>query len=237
LAVSLSTYSLPIGTPADSRCLIRSLLHATPSPPLRAALTQTSSPYPYPEPRRRRCVCWAPCRRWCAGCARTRPSPRGSRRCRCAQHRCRDPQVANRNARVWPRGDREWPLNDRQIPNFLRVRVALGTGYNPAQGNRRARRNGRVSDLPAETPPVTIRNLLIAARAGRSPPTHTRARGRLLWCEITSSWGCTPAQLLHRACCGSKLSVTAALAVHALPALPAALVRPRPILRCKSGES
>jgi hypothetical protein len=51
-----------------------------------------------------------------------------------------------------------------QIPNFRGVRVALGTGYNPAKGNRRAWRNGRVSDLPPEIPNVTIRNFSISVR-------------------------------------------------------------------------
>ena len=41
-------------------------------------------------------------------------------------------------------------LNDRQIPNFRGVRVALGTGYNRVEGNRRALRHGRVSPSPTE---------------------------------------------------------------------------------------
>jgi hypothetical protein len=35
---------------------------------------------------------------------------------------------------------------------FRGVRVHVSTGYNPVEGNRRASRNGRVSDLPPETP-------------------------------------------------------------------------------------
>jgi hypothetical protein len=62
------------------------------------------------------------------------------------------------------RGDREWSLNDGQIPNPNVVRVALGTGYNRVEGNRRASRNGRASDLPPETPNVTIRNFCIAVQ-------------------------------------------------------------------------
>jgi hypothetical protein len=58
------------------------------------------------------------------------------------------------------RGDREWPLNEGQIPHFRVVRVALGMGYNRVEGNRRASRNGLVSELPPEIPKVTIRNLL-----------------------------------------------------------------------------
>jgi hypothetical protein len=49
------------------------------------------------------------------------------------------------------RRDREWSLNDGQTPNPDVVRVALGTGYHRVEGNRRASRDGRVSDLPPET--------------------------------------------------------------------------------------
>jgi hypothetical protein len=35
-------------------------------------------------------------------------------------------------------------LNKRQLPNSRGVRVALGTGNNRVEGNRRASRNGRV---------------------------------------------------------------------------------------------
>ena len=54
-------------------------------------------------------------------------------------------KVANRNVRgVLVRGDGEWSLNDGHILNFRGVRVALGTSYNPGEGNRRAsrKRNG-----------------------------------------------------------------------------------------------
>jgi hypothetical protein len=50
--------------------------------------------------------------------------------------------VANRNARFGTGS-----LNDGRIPNFRGVRVHVSTGYNRAEGNRRALRNGRVSDL------------------------------------------------------------------------------------------
>jgi hypothetical protein len=53
-------------------------------------------------------------------------------------------------------------LNDGRIPNSRGVRVARGTGYNRVEGNRRASRNGRVSDLPPELPNVTIRHLVNA---------------------------------------------------------------------------
>jgi hypothetical protein len=48
-------------------------------------------------------------------------------------------------------GDRKWSLNDRQIPKNRGVRVHVSKGYNHVEGNRRASRNGRVSDLPPET--------------------------------------------------------------------------------------
>jgi hypothetical protein len=61
------------------------------------------------------------------------------------------------------RGDengRKWPLNEGRIPN-PNVRVAPGTGYHRVEGNRRASRNGRVSDLPPETRLVfTIRTFI-----------------------------------------------------------------------------
>jgi hypothetical protein len=62
-------------------------------------------------------------------------------------------------------GDRKCSLNDGKIPSFRGVRVHVSTGYNRVEGNRRASRNGRVSDLPPELPTVTmIRNLFIAIR-------------------------------------------------------------------------
>jgi hypothetical protein len=58
------------------------------------------------------------------------------------------------NRTVFGRGRQE-PALERwtQIPDFRGVRVALGSGYNHEAGNRRVSRNGRVSDLPPETPP------------------------------------------------------------------------------------
>jgi hypothetical protein len=52
---------------------------------------------------------------------------------------------ANRNAKAW-RGATENGLNDGRIPNPNVVRVAPGTGYHRVEGNRRASRNGLVSD-------------------------------------------------------------------------------------------
>ena len=46
------------------------------------------------------------------------------------------------------------PLNDGRIPNNRGVRVHLRTDYNPAEGNRRASRNGRVSDR--SPPPLSL---------------------------------------------------------------------------------
>jgi hypothetical protein len=43
-------------------------------------------------------------------------------------------------------------MNDGQIPNVRAVRVALGTGYNRVERNRRASRNGRVSCSPPRNP-------------------------------------------------------------------------------------
>jgi hypothetical protein len=49
--------------------------------------------------------------------------------------------------------------NEGEIPNFRVVHVAPGKGYTIVEGNCRASRNGRVSDLPPEIPKVTIRTI------------------------------------------------------------------------------
>jgi hypothetical protein len=61
-------------------------------------------------------------------------------------------------------GRQKMILEDGRIPNSRGVRVALSTGYKSVEGSRRASRNGPVSDLPPETPNVTIRNCFIAVR-------------------------------------------------------------------------
>jgi hypothetical protein len=66
------------------------------------------------------------------------------------------------------RGDREWSLNDGRIPNVRVVRVHASTGHNREEGNRRASRNGPVSDLPPEIPHATIRDFCIAVGWGRT---------------------------------------------------------------------
>jgi hypothetical protein len=85
----------------------------------------------------------------------------------------KDNEKANRNVRSWRH--REWSLNDGQIPNFRGVRVASGTGYNRVEGNRRASRNGPVSDPPPETPDVTIRNFCIAVAHSMTRVVWARA--------------------------------------------------------------
>jgi hypothetical protein len=55
-------------------------------------------------------------------------------------------------------GDRNWPLNDLQITDVRVVRVALGVGHNPGEGNRRASRIGGVSDLPPTIADSPLRN-------------------------------------------------------------------------------
>ena len=63
-------------------------------------------------------------------------------------------------AEVWHGATENGPLNDAQIPNCRGVHVALGTGYSRVEGNRRASRNGRVSDRsPTRNPhfPVAVR--------------------------------------------------------------------------------
>jgi hypothetical protein len=42
-------------------------------------------------------------------------------------------------------------LNEGRAPNCRGVRVHVSTGYSRVEGNRRASRNGRVSDIPLES--------------------------------------------------------------------------------------
>jgi hypothetical protein len=56
-------------------------------------------------------------------------------------------------------------INDVQSPHFRGVCVHVSTGYNRVEGSQRASRNGLVSDLPPEIPPVTIRTFLHRCRA------------------------------------------------------------------------
>jgi hypothetical protein len=83
--------------------------------------------------------------------------------------------VRSRDGRVWARGRREKNLNDRQIPKFRGVRVHVSTGYNRVEGNQRASLNGLVSDLPPETPNVTIRHFCVAVRPLALSPGLSRA--------------------------------------------------------------
>jgi hypothetical protein len=76
-------------------------------------------------------------------------------------------------------------LNDGQIPTSRFLRVALGMGYNSVEGNRRASRNGLVSDSPPEIPNVTIRSFSVAVNE-RLPVAFTKPERRfsLAW----TSW-------------------------------------------------
>jgi hypothetical protein len=75
-------------------------------------------------------------------------------------------KLRNRNVRVG-HGATEWSLNDGQIPNPNGVRVAPGTGYRRVEGNRRASRNGRVSDLPPQILQSRFATFFIAAQGAR----------------------------------------------------------------------
>jgi hypothetical protein len=70
------------------------------------------------------------------------------------------------HVKVWRGATENAPLNAGQRPHFRDVRVSLGMGYNPVEGNRWASRNGRASDLAPEIPHVTIRNFVIAVVRG-----------------------------------------------------------------------
>ena len=75
-----------------------------------------------------------------------------------------DATVANRNPGF---GERKWSLDEGQIANVRVVRAALGTGYDRVEGNRRASRNGLVSDLPPEIPYHYDSQLLHRCMSGR----------------------------------------------------------------------
>jgi hypothetical protein len=62
----------------------------------------------------------------------------------------------------------------REIPHFRGVRVHMSTGYNPGEENRRASRNGRVSDRP----PERYDSQLFASLDHTVPLTNDRYRGR-----------------------------------------------------------
>jgi hypothetical protein len=79
--------------------------------------------------------------------------------------------------------------NDGQIPHFRGVRVALGTGYNPGEGNRRASRNGRVSDLPPESPTVTIRNCFVAVHQRMMHDAHDSRDVTFFFPQVTTLLG------------------------------------------------
>jgi hypothetical protein len=68
-------------------------------------------------------------------------------------------------------------LNEGQRKHCCDVREALGTGYNRVEGNRRASRNGRASDLPPEIPPLRF-------------ATFSSLYGVLAGCGVTAMGGC-----------------------------------------------
>jgi hypothetical protein len=76
-------------------------------------------------------------------------------------------------------GDREWSLNEGQIPNCRGIRVHASTGYNRVEGNRRASRNGRVSDLHRKSLPLRFATFasLYACRLSASAHRLPRPRG------------------------------------------------------------
>jgi hypothetical protein len=94
------------------------------------------------------------------------------------------------------------PLNDGHIPNPNVVRVAFGTGYHRVEGNRRASRNGPVSDLPPEIPKSRFA-LLHRCRPPlpRPCPPHTPGNPNNVW----GLDGCDTAAL--RATCLRGMSI------------------------------
>jgi hypothetical protein len=96
----------------------------------------------------------SPSRRRHTSCSGWQPSTRAaasssSARLMCTLNSPTQRWKSLRIAKVW-HGATE---NDGQIPNVRGVRERVSTGYHRVEGNRRASRNGRVSDLPPETTP------------------------------------------------------------------------------------
>jgi hypothetical protein len=92
-----------------------------------------------------------------------------------------------RIVRVWHGVTENGSLNDGQIPHFRIARVQASTRYNRAEGNRRASRNGLVSDLPPETtfrfaPFASLYTSSCEPPAGRVAQTRRWAR-----CGTTST--------------------------------------------------
>jgi hypothetical protein len=87
-----------------------------------------------------------------------------------------DAKVANRDLGVegLARGRQIWSLNDGQLPNLNVAGEASGTRYHRVEGNRRASRNGLVSDLPPDIPTVTIRTFLLAVQLRQHTLTFQR---------------------------------------------------------------
>jgi hypothetical protein len=84
---------------------------------------------------------------------------------------------------------RKCSLDEGQIPNFRGVRVDVSTRYHRVEGNRRASRDGRVSDLPPEIHTVTIRDLF-----RRCTPCERGRPPGLLWIHMCGqfwpgAWG------------------------------------------------
>jgi hypothetical protein len=64
----------------------------------------------------------------------------------------------------------------------------VSTGYNPVEGDRRASRNGLVSDLPPEILNATIRKLII-----RCTPVDSRGRFYMTMFQAASNAACAKA--------------------------------------------
>jgi hypothetical protein len=75
------------------------------------------------------------------------------------------------------RGDRKWSLKEAQRPNLRVVRVALGTGYNRGEGNRRPR------ELISHPKPLTVRFATFASLCRRTY-THLSSRGEVGGLEL-----------------------------------------------------
>jgi hypothetical protein len=156
----------------------------------------------------------------------------------CCMAQCPRDKAATNKLRIVTCGfgtaRQKWPLNDGQIPNPNVVRVALGTGYHRVEGNRRASRNGRVSDLPPETPIHYDSQLVhrwMRERGGHVPSARGGVFERLLRPTITIRnlciAGCVREAATYRARVVGSLSASSAACTRCTASLEPA---PSPVL-------
>jgi hypothetical protein len=184
---------------APPRLLSIRSLPACPSGHLNAPGTAAGPPAPPPATARSRptrpaaaapaaAAAAAACARRCDFCCAESPAARPAWAARRPARACLRVAVAAQSRamttlriamlRFGTWGDRKCSLNEGQITTFRVVSVHVSTGYNRAEGNRRASRNGRVSELPPEN--LTYDSQLLHRCSTRRRPRSIHILCRLL---------------------------------------------------------